>query len=123
MFGATMTPSGSRRPPISTPRLSSRATIGSTGRIRSVSLHTASAYSVPASWASVTSCSIASGWRTSRSIAQASDVAVVSWPASSNVISSSRSSSSLIDEPSSWRACSSSDRMSSRSSRSVRVRA
>ncbi len=60
--------------------------------------------------------------RTSRSTAQASDVAVVSWPATSSVISSSRSSVSSIGEPSSWRARSSRERMSSRSSRSSAVR-
>ena len=52
-------------------------------------------------------------------MAQASAVAVVSCPATSSVISSSRSSSSVIGLPSSWRACSSSERMSSRSSRSA----
>ena len=60
-----------------------------------------------------------SGWRTSRSTAHATDVAVVSCPASSSVTSSSRSSSSVIASPSSSRACSSSERMSVRSARSL----
>ena len=53
------------------------------------------------------------GSRASRSNAHASCDAVVSWPATSAVISSSRSSSADIGEPSSWRACSSIARMSS----------
>ena len=59
-----------------------------------------------------------SGWRSSRSKVQASAVAVVSWPASSSVISWSRSSVSLIAPPSSNAASISIERMSSRSSRS-----
>ena len=51
--------------------------------------------------------------------AQASAVAVVSWPATSSVISSSRSSSSVSALPSSSRACSRIDRTSSRSSTSA----
>ena len=46
-----------------------------------------------------------SGWRVSRSSVQARPVAVVSCPASSSVISWSRTSRSLIAEPSSKRAC------------------
>ncbi len=52
--------------------------------------------------------------------AQASDVAVVSWPATSIVSSSSRSSCEDIGEPSSWRASSSIVRTSSRSPGSAR---
>ena len=59
------------------------------------------------------------GGASRRSIAHASPVAVVSWPATSSVSSSSRSSSSLIGSPSSSRASSSSERMSSRSARSA----
>ena len=51
--------------------------------------------------------------RTSRSSAQASAVAVVSWPAMSRVMSSSRSSVSLSGSPSSSRAASSSEKTSS----------
>ena len=47
---------------------------------------------------------IGAGWRSSRSKVQARAVAVVSWPASSRVISWSRSSASLIPSPSSKRA-------------------
>jgi hypothetical protein len=53
--------------------------------------------------------------RRRRSIAHDSEVAVVSWPATSSVISSSRSSRSLIGEPSSCVAETSRERMSSRS--------
>ena len=63
-----------------------------------------------------------SGWRTRRSIAQERAVAVVSWPATSRVSSSSRISASLIGLPSSWRAATSIERMSSRSARSSATR-
>ena len=63
-----------------------------------------------------------SGARTSRSQAHASELAVVSWPASTSVSSSSRSSRSVSASPSSVRACSSSERMSRRSSRSAASR-
>ena len=53
------------------------------------------------------------GWRVSRSSVQASPVAVVSCPASSSVISWSRTSRSVIAEPSSKRTCTSSEQMSS----------
>ena len=55
------------------------------------------------------------GSRARRSNAQASSEAVVSWPATSSVISSSRSSCGDIGEPSSWRASSSIESTSSRS--------
>ena len=58
---------------------------------------------------------IAPGLRSRRSNAHASAVALVSCPAVSSVISSSRSSRSVIGLPSSWRACSSSESTSSRS--------
>ena len=53
------------------------------------------------------------GWRSSRSNVQARPVAVVSWPASSSVMSWSRISASSIGSPSSKRAATSSERMSS----------
>ena len=64
--------------------------------------------------------SISSGWRVSRSSVQASPVAVVSCPASSSVISWSRTSRSLIAEPSSKRTCTSSEQMSSPGARAPR---
>ena len=95
-----------------------------TGRTRSVSFTTASAYS---SSLAVDLCNAARASRpgcgASRSKAHASAVALVSWPAVSSVISSSRSSRSLIGLPSSWRAASSSDRTSSRSPASGFARA
>ena len=48
MHGATVTPAGSRRPPISIGSLSLRTTSERIGRRRSVSLQTASAYSLAA---------------------------------------------------------------------------
>ena len=58
------------------------------------------------------------GFRSSSSNAHASPVAVVSWPATSSVTSSSRSSLSVIASPSSSRASSSIENTSSRSARS-----
>src|SRR5207244_4032725 len=54
-----------------------------------------------------------SGWCSTRSSAHASAVAVVSWPATRSVISSSRSSSSVSGRPSSSRASSNKDSTSS----------
>ncbi len=75
-----------------------RPVTGITGRTRIASLIVASITS-SAFGASPRTDSISSSWaagvRTSRSHAHASWLAVVSWPASTSVISSSRSSSSV----------------------------
>ena len=68
-----------------------RPTIGTTGRERIVSVIVASIASAPSpERTDSTSRSCASGLRTSRSQAQASELAVVSWPASTRVSSSER---------------------------------
>ena len=77
---------------------------GSTGRRRSVSWIVASTYGLSSSARLLGEPGEHAGSRLSRSNAQASVEAVVSWPATSSVISSSRSSWSDIGEPSSWRA-------------------
>ena len=87
--------------------MSLRITSVITGRMRSVSLTTASRYSSPSS---ARMRSTTCGWRASRSNAHASAVAVVSWPAASSVISSSRSSWSSASP-----SATISDRMSVRS--------
>ena len=91
--------------------------IGITGRERIVSMIVASICSSAPSpeRTAPSSASWASGLRTSRSQAQASELAVVSWPARTRASSSSRSSLSVSASPSSVRACSSSERMSRRS--------
>ncbi len=83
---------------------------------------TASRYSLRSSRTSAVRRSIASGRRKRRSNAQASEVAVVSWPASRSVISWSRISRSSIADPSSKRASTSIERMSSRAARSGSAR-
>ena len=113
--------SSSRRPR-SASRPAAGAVFGSTGRRRSVSWIVAVRYASPspASISSTQPVAAPRGARGSRSNAQASEDAVVSCPATSSVISSSRSSWSDIGEPSSWRASSS---IASTSSRSPRARA
>ena len=95
--------------------------MGTTGRERMLSLIVSSTTSSAPSSSRTAAVrrSSASGQRTSRSHVQASWFAVVSWPASTSVSSSSRSSRSVSASPSSVRARISSDMMSVRSSRSV----
>ncbi len=95
--------------------------MGTTGRERMLSLIVSSTTSSAPSSSRTAAVrrSRASGQRTSRSHVQASWFAVVSWPASTSVSSSSRSSRSVSASPSSVRARISSDMMSVRSSRSV----
>ena len=83
-------PAGSFQPPISISRVTLRPTSVSTGRSRRVSLTTASRYLSSSSESSTRS--ITRGVRSRRSKAHASPVAVVSWPATTSVTSSSRSS-------------------------------
>ena len=90
--GISVTPAGSRQPPSVTGAFSWRSTAGITGRTRSVSLTTASRYASSPSRARAS----AAGLRSSRSNAHARPVVVVSCPASSSVISWSRSSPSSI---------------------------
>jgi hypothetical protein len=78
-----------------------RRTIEITGRRRKVSWIVAVKYSSRPSSTSARRRSSLWGLRLSRSIAQESEVAVVSWPATSKVSSSSRISSSRIGLPSS----------------------
>ena len=114
--GVTSVPAGSVEPADSELGGRRRPASGTTGRRRRDSVIIARRYSSLARRelrrAAASSCA---GWRSSRSKVQASAVAVVSWPASSSVISWSRSSSSLIAPPSSKRAATSAERMSSRS--------
>ena len=99
MHGATCTPAGSSRPSTRSGAASLRGATVSTGRMRRVSLTTASIHaSSPARTRAKTS-----GARARRSSAQASEPAVVSWPAASRVTRWSRSSASSSPAASSWR--------------------
>ena len=102
MHGATSVPAGSSRPPISHRRgqlaQDDRQHRPQAQRLLAdgVEVLVACRRALPARRRSSFS-----GWRTSRSIAHESAVAVVSWPATSSVISSSRTSLSVIGLPSS----------------------
>lgn len=105
----TIVRAGTAQPSIIVSSVVTRPICATTGRIRSVSLITASRYSVSPASTDATSFASTAGLRVSRSNAHAIDVAVVSWPAESIVTSWSRSSSSVIGRPSSSRASSSID--------------
>src|SRR5712692_2414966 len=104
MLGHAITPAGITCPPILTAWRTRRSTTAITGRTRSVSVIVASRYSDAPLSSSATRRPSARGSCSSRSKAQASDVAVVSCPANSKVTSSSRTSSSVMARPSSSRA-------------------
>ncbi len=116
MAGYTRIPAGRSQPAIVRGALSVRSAASITGRSRSDSVTTASRYasSVPSS--SSRRRAIGAGLCSNRSNAHASPVAVVSCPAASIVISSSRSSTSVIGSPFSSRAPSSTESTSVRSS-------
>ena len=116
-------PGASRWPSSSNGWRTTRPANAITGRERCTSRIVASRSALPPACASSTRRSRICGWRRRRSTAQLSVLAVVSWPATSIVTSSSRISASLIGVPSSCRAWTISARTSTRSASAGSARA